>query len=163
MESYDFDDISTKLSVPPMLPRLSESLTLYCRENDQVEIYRMAFDLFKEESMIASVRDGLRIKLQSGNLALNYLYFRRRADKFSTARGNAYFHFKRFESSSQEVKEKILGDLLKSELIVGVVAKPDFDIDQRFGDLVFRLAINLNGYVFNGSQLFDATGQKILG
>jgi hypothetical protein len=146
-----------------MLPQGSESLTLLCRENTQEEILELADNVFRENAQIASIRDGLRIKLESGKLALNYLYFRRRADKFCSQRGSAYFQFKRMEASTQEIKEKVLGEILNCELIVGVVAKPALDFDQRFVDLVFRIAINLDGYVFNGTHLFDATGKKILG
>ncbi len=141
---------------------MNETYTLFCNENDQAEVRSLAIEVFKSDTLLKPIRNGLRIELEGSMLTLNFLYFRRRADKFSTTRGSAYFHFKSLEASSPQLKQQVLDDLLKCNLIVGVVAKPALDFDQRFVDLVFRMAINFNGYVFNGTQLFDSVGQLVL-
>ena len=49
------------------------------------------------------------------------------------------------------------------ELVLGVVATPSLDADKRYHAVVFLIAKELGGIVFNGEEMLDANGQRLVG
>lgn len=52
--------------------------------------------------------------------------------------------------------------IVAAELILGIVAEPSFDSKDRYGDLVFAIARELDGLVFNGSSFIEVNGSLLL-
>ncbi len=46
------------------------------------------------------------------------------------------------------------------ELALGIVVEPEFDSDERYNDLVFAIAKELSGLVFNGNEFLKPDGSE---
>jgi len=60
------------------------------------------------------------------------------------------------------VKKLLTSHAESCELIVGVVAEPAFDADERYHAVVFAIAKALDGIVLNGQVILDAHGVTLL-
>ena len=70
--------------------------------------------------------------------------------------------FDRLDADEPETKRELLTHVEFTELIIGVVANQTFESDPRFSTAVFKLAIDLNGLVFDGHQMLDASGATLM-
>jgi hypothetical protein len=65
-------------------------------------------------------------------------------------------------NADASVKKLLTSHAESCELIVGVVAEPAFDTDERYHTVVFAIAKALDGVVFNGQEILDAHGVTLL-
>lgn len=141
---------------------MSCNCTVYCKDSCVEYVATALRELFSDVEIVVS-EGGTRITVEteSGSLALTLLVFREPGDKFAKLRLSTYMFFSR-RGGNEQTKQHLLDHLESSEMIIGIVARPALDSDQRFTQAVFSLAIELDGLIFTGSEMVDATGATIM-
>ncbi len=66
------------------------------------------------------------------------------------------------QNADAVVKKRLASHVESCELVLGVVAEPAFDADERYHSVVFAIAKALDGVIFNGQEMLDANGVTLL-
>lgn len=85
-----------------------------------------------------------------------------RGDRISKIVGGAYSYFDRVQCVDPRHKTELLRQILRTHLLVGVQADPDFDPDEEMSEFVAELARELNGMIFTGDAFVDADDRLLL-
>jgi hypothetical protein len=111
---------------------------------------------------IADSDANIHVETESGSLSLTALVFQERGDRFTRLRFSTYMYFNRLDADEPLTKKDLLTHVEFTELIIGVVANESFESDPRFSTAVFKVADDLNGLVFDGHQMLDASGATLM-
>jgi len=96
-------------------------------------------------------------------LQISAKVFGEAGDDFSRLRRSTYVFVERQRTNAREhVIKRVADHVLRSELILGLVAKPAFNTDERFTPIVYALAEAIDGLLFNRDEFLDATGKVLL-
>lgn len=71
-------------------------------------------------------------------------------------------YFARVDTSAKAAKDRVLERIPLFTYALGVACEPEFDDEAGHFDCIWALATELDGWVWNGSALVDASGQMIL-
>ena len=98
----------------------------------------------------------------AGELTVDSKVFHNNGDDFSRLRLSTYMAIKNAEGADDAIKRRVLKHVEMSELILGVVATPSLDADDRYDQFVFEMARAMNGLIFDGSEFLDPDGTTLL-
>lgn len=70
--------------------------------------------------------------------------------------------FRKVDTDAPDRKKTVLDWIAATELIVGVIASPEFLEEEGHFDLVLDLAEELEGLIFNGSGMITSEGDLLL-
>jgi len=97
-----------------------------------------------------------------GSLRLTQKIFRERGDDFCRLLLSTCAFVEGMSDADTAVKKRLASHIESCDLVLGVVAQPDFDADKRYHSVVFAIAKALDGVIFNGQEIIDANGLKLL-
>jgi len=139
---------------------MAESCTIYCKLLNLDELARLLHSHFP--SSRPSPGDSITVHGVTGSLRLTQKTFRERGDDFCRLLLSTCAFVEDMSNADASVKKLLTSHAESCELIVGVVAEPAFDADERYHTVVFAIAKALDGVVFNGEEMLDANGVTLL-
>ena len=139
---------------------MTESCTIYCKVLNLDEIARLLHRHFPSPSPMAG--DSMTVQGSAGSLRLTQKRFRERGDDFCRLLLSTCAFVEGISNADVVVKNNLASHIESCEMILGVVAEPAFDADERFYSLVFAIAKSLDGVIFNGQEMLDSNGVTIL-
>lgn len=139
-----------------------EACSIFSNTRDYSNILR-AFHQYPREmlKLTGSESSWQSIKLEFSDSTLEFTALVRSApgDQFSKIVLGMY-NFVRHCDGSEEQKARIASGIARTEMILGVVAKPEF-LEPHF-EHVFNAARSIDGLIFNGSAILNASGDTLL-
>lgn len=135
---------------------MAESCTIYCKLMNLDEIARLLHSHFPSFSSTAG--DSMTVHGSAGSLRLTKRIFRERGDDFCRLLLSTYAFVERMPNADAVVTKRLASHVESSELVLGVVAEPAFDADERYHSVMFAIAKALDGVIFNGQEMLDANG-----
>jgi hypothetical protein len=114
--------------------------------------------------VIGYEKEWQKLIVRDGSSTLTFSSLRRVApgDQFSKLILGASTFFRRVETSAIKNKDHILKAISGSKMILGIVAEPKMMQEYGHFDLVFDIAEELEGIIFNGGGILNAQGLLIL-
>lgn len=141
---------------------MAENCTIYCKVLDRDEVARLLQTHFPPSHSTCAAGNPTLVHGNEGNLRLTQKVFRGRGDDFSRLLVSTCVFVEGLANADVAVKTRLVSHIESCELILGVVAKPTFDADERYHAVVIAIAKALCGIVFNGREILDADGQTIV-
>jgi hypothetical protein len=139
---------------------MAESCAIYCRVLNLEEIARLLHSHFPSSGQAAG--DSMIVYGSVGSLRLTQKVFRERGDDFCRLLLSTCAFVEGKSTSDAVVKNRLASHVESCELVLGVVAEPAFDADERYHAFLFAIAKALDGVVFNGQEMLDANGVTLL-
>jgi len=139
---------------------MAESCTIYCKVLNLEEIARLLHSHFPSSGQAAA--DSMMVHGSDGSLRLTQKVFRERGDDFCRLLLSTCAFVEGMSNADAVVKQRLASHVESCELVLGVVAEPAFDADERYHAVVFAIAKALDGVVFNGQEMLDANGVTLL-
>jgi hypothetical protein len=139
---------------------MTENCTIYCTKPCSSVIERVRQLFF--DTQIVEEASSLTMRGRGGSLRISSKKFEHEGDEFSSLVLSSYFHFDQIKTAAHSAKAKLLAHIEDSKCILGIVADPAFDSDERFNQVVFSIAKLYNGVVFNGYEALDQDGILLL-
>jgi len=139
---------------------MTENCTIYCTgpRPSIKECVRAIFTC----TNVAEDGESLVIQGTGGTLRISSKKFEQQGDEFSRLVNTTCVHFEQIETTAQSAKARLIAHVENTECILGVVADPEFDADERFNQAVFAIAKACDGVVFNGYEVLDQNGILLL-
>ncbi len=143
---------------------MAQSCTIYCQGTEMAPVVDLGESLFGDASLVGSKDcwSSLTVHGEAGELAVDSKVFQHNGDDFSRLRLSTYMAIKNTESADDTIKRRTLKHVELSELILGIVATPSLDADDRYHRFVFEIARVMNGLIFDGSEFLDPDGTTLL-
>ena len=138
--------------------------TIYCTEGDVPTIQAVIEHCFPGSKAKATSRNNSQITLKGqggGTLKLTFMRYRKRGDAFCGLQLSTSNFVRNRTKGQAKIREALGRKFQACGVIIGVVAEPDFEGDERFTELCYTLAANLDGVMFDGSDFFDAEGKVL--
>ena len=139
---------------------MPENCTIYCKQLNLPTLESTLDGYFPKTWKLVDKKSAYLIKQSSSTLRLSPLVFIERADRFSRLLGSTIVNVESRKGSKPRLK-KLVSHLEECNLIIGVVAEPNFDAPH-VTDLVFEIASQLDGVIFNGDDYLAASGKSML-
>ncbi|WP_146436545.1 hypothetical protein [Blastopirellula retiformator] len=139
---------------------MAESCTIYCKLWNLKEFARLLDSYFP--STIPTSDDLTIVHDSDGNLRLTQKKFREPGDDFCRLLLSTCAFVEGLPNADAVVKKWLASHVESCELVLGVVAEPAFDADERFHAVVFAIAKAFDGVIFNGHEMLDANGVTLL-
>ena len=146
---------------------MPDNCTIYCKDKQPRKVAEVVRALFPDCSLEGTDDDWTRMTARGkkGELRLTALVYHENGDEFSRRQGEMACTAESGASMvalNEGERENIVAFLYDTELLLGVVADPEFDADPRFEKVIFEIAFRCDGLVFNGMELFNALGEVIM-
>lgn len=143
---------------------MSEFCTVYCEIKDPGEVARRLRLQFPSSlpKPPSDQWETLAVRGNRGSLKVSQKVFRRQADEFSRLRWQTVVFVEGRKHEAAETRNDVAAHMRRCELILGIVADPKFDADDKYGEIVFAIAKTLKGVIFNGREFLDADGQTLM-
>ena len=139
---------------------MTENCTIYCIRPCP-SVRECVRDIFPITKLVE--KDGsLIIEGTGGTLRISSKQFEQQGDEFSRLVYTTMVHFEWIKTAAESAKARLLTHVGDTKCILGIVADPEFDADERFNQAVFAIAKACNGIVFNGYEMLDENGILIL-
>jgi len=139
---------------------MAENCTIYCKVLNLDEIARLLRSHFP--SFRPTTDDSMTAHTSRGILRLTQKVYRERGDDFCRLLLLTCAFVEGMSDADPVVKKRLAFHVESCEVVLGVVAEPTFDADERFHSVVFAIAKALDGIIFNGQEMLDANGVTIL-
>lgn len=139
---------------------MAENCTLYCKILNVEEITRLVRAHFPPST--ATMEESISVAGIEGSMRLTKKVLRQRGDDFCRLLLSTCTFVKSMSSPDPDKKKQVVSHIQSCELVVGVVADPAFDADERYHDVVFAIAKALDAVVFNGQEMLNANGEVLL-
>lgn len=110
----------------------------------------------------ADAWDRLVVRAAGATLTLNALRYVRGGDQCSKTLLGAINFFRRVQTPAVASRERITAHLGACRLVIGVVGDPGFTEESGFDGVIMDVAKTLDGMIFNGTAMYDATGVLLL-
>lgn len=142
---------------------MPEQCTIYCRVKD-------CDSLEKRLVLLAPISvefDGgepwsiCMCKISSGMLQISRKVFEKRGDDFARIVYTTSVEFHSREDDNPEGAKRVVDHLEETQLLLGIVADPDFESIEKVDELVAKLAAEYDGLIFNGAEMLDFRGNVI--
>ena len=137
--------------------------TIYCRQLDRVRVVttvQSVIQTFTTEQSDSSWTN-LRVAGQEGAMEISTKQFVQAGDEFTRLRFSTYMFADSSSVNCLHDKEAFLSHLESTELIIGIVVDPAFSADNRYGEIVSRIAQMLDGLIFNGEAYLTPGGEQV--
>lgn len=143
---------------------MAENCTIYCKINNLVEVAQLIHGHFPEipANTISDETTPIVIDVDNGSLRVTPKYFHERGDTFCRLLLSTCAFIDGTSDADRTTKKSLVSHVASCELILGVVADPAFDSDERFHAVVFAIATALLGVIFNGHEMLDANGATLV-
>jgi hypothetical protein len=138
---------------------MTESCTIYCKVLNLDEIARLLHSHFP--TSIPAAGDSMLVHGNHGSLRFSKKVFRERGDDFCQLLLSTRAFVQGMSVADPEVTMRLVSHVASCELVLGVVAEPAFDADERYHVVVFEIAKALDGVVFNGQEMLDTNGETL--
>lgn len=135
---------------------MAQSCTIYCKVLNLQKIAQLLQAIFPLST--ATTGDSMTVHGREGALRLTQKVFRQRGDEFCRLLLSTCAFVEGISNADAVVKKRLASHVESCELVLGVVAEPRFDADERYQAIVFAIAQALDGVVFNGQEILDANG-----
>ncbi len=142
---------------------MSDFCTIFCKNDEPSKVLKLIKKSLKPFSSIQNLSKWESVPIRTGasNIKLSRQIFTEAGDKFSKIILTTHNRFRMINTSANQAQKLILDYLDACELAIGVVSEPSFDEESGHFDLIFEIANNLNGIIFNGSGMLDGDGNII--
>jgi hypothetical protein len=100
--------------------------------------------------------------LSGKRLTLSSLIQDQPGDKFSRLVLSMHNYFRSVETDAMSNKSRVLTRIENLEMMIGVVAEPEFVEDDSRFRILWRIAECMDALIFNGNAILDLHGQRIL-
>lgn len=140
---------------------MAENCTIYCRILNVEEISSILHSYFPSSD--GDVKRSMQVYGTSGSLRFSKKQFRERGDEFSRLLLSTSAFIDSLPNTDSSKKDNLTSHIYSCKLVLGVVADPTFDADDRYTLAVFAIAKALEGVVFNGQEMLDANGEILVG
>jgi hypothetical protein len=141
-----------------------EHSTIYCKNKSPGRVTEVAAALFTNVSLRGAAESWEEIVIagDTGEMRLTKRVYEQDADPFTDLQYRTYMlvHSQRTRKHKEQ-RQVVLSHIHSTELILGVVVEPDFEADPRYPALLFQLASELDGLVFNGRDFLDAHAEVL--
>lgn len=143
---------------------MPQACTIYCVGTTMAEIVTLGESLFGEVSVVGSRErwSSLTVRGMSGEMIINSQVFQHNGDEFSSLRLSTYMTVKNVESADEGLKKRVLKHVEATELVLGIVATPSLDADDRYHQFVFEIARMMDGLIFDGNEFLDPEGTTLI-
>lgn len=143
---------------------MAQSCTIYCESTEVAAVADLGETLFGAASFDGEKGrwSSLTVHGGAGELTVDPKVFQHNGDDFSRLRLSTYMAIKNTENADGTIKHRVLKHVEMSELILGIVATPSLDADDRYHQFVFEIARAMNGLIFDGSEFLDPDGTTLL-
>ncbi len=139
---------------------MAVSCTIYCKVLNLDSITSLLHSNFP--SSISTAGDSMLVHGIDGSLRLTPRIFREWGDEFCRLLLSTCALVEGMPDADAIVIKRLASHIESCELVLGVVAKPAFDADERYHAVVFAIAKALHGIVFNGQEMLDADGATLV-
>lgn len=95
-------------------------------------------------------------------LILNNLFRKEPGDSFSKLILGTHNFFHNINTFAFTQKEFVLRQVGNCQMALGMVGEPEFEEEAGHFDLIFGLADELDGMIFNGAEMLNSQGKTIL-
>ena len=144
---------------------MTQCCTIYCKTKNLKEIARLIHQQFPGCSSddLADEWDSIVVHGREGNLRFTSKWFHQGGDDFCRLLLSTIAFVEGIPNVDPVMKTYLTSHVESCELVLGVVATPSLDADKRYHAVVFLIAKELGGIVFNGEEMLDANGQRLVG
>lgn len=139
---------------------MAENCTIFCRVLNLDEIAQLLHSHFSSSSPTSN--DSMTAYGGAVTLRCTRKVFRERGDDFCRLLLSMCAFVEGVSKADAVMKRRLVSHIESSELVLGVVAEPAFDADERCHAVVFAIAKSLDGIIFNGREIIDANGVALL-
>lgn len=144
---------------------MSDTCTIFCLNSNLEQIISIAKkNTSGEIEVISNGQTWEKIVVTNGGhqLSLSNLFRKEPGDKFSKLILSTHNHFRNIETTADAQKQLILNHVTDTQAIIGVVGEPTFSESDHHFELIFGIAKDFNGIIFNGNEMLDDAGYIIL-
>ena len=143
---------------------MAENCTIYCKNKNLAEVARLVRGHFPSsvanpandewESMVAHGTDG--------SIRISAKWLHERGDEFCRLLLSTGAYIDGLVSNTPAKRKEVMSHVIASQVVFGVVVEPEFDSDERYNEVVFSIANELDGIIFNGHEMLDANGETLV-
>lgn len=136
------------------------------------------FSPFVKYNYVTEILDSLKIKfnfessleeweqlsfeLPNESVTINSLIKIERGDKFSRMKLGCANFFERKSQKKSEEKTNLVRKIASTQWALGIVIKGSDELSDKLSDIIFEITEDLDGMIFNGSDMIDADGEIII-
>lgn len=102
------------------------------------------------------------LRFQSGTMVLTSLVRQVPGDKFSKLVLSMHNFFRTVDTDAERNKRYVMRRVENVEMIIGVVAEPEFSETDARLDCMWKIAEQVDAIVFNGDSMLNLAGERII-
>jgi hypothetical protein len=144
---------------------MTSACTILCPTIDYGKVLDAIESATEGELSLEGIRDKwIRITIVHSGKQITFsgLVQLRPQDKFSKLVLSMYSFFNMVETDVVSNKDYVLSRIADAEMMIGVVADPEFAKEDSRLDILWRIAECMDAVIFNGDAILDLLGQRIL-
>jgi hypothetical protein len=140
---------------------MADNCTIFCRNGDRIRITGLITELLIHADDLHEW-DGVPIQTGGSSIKLSRWVRTEAGDPFCRMVLGTHNRFRTVRTDATEAQRRVLDSIADCKSAIGVVAEPEFDMYAGHLDLIFGIARELDGIIFNGSGMIDSDGKMIL-
>jgi hypothetical protein len=144
---------------------MTSACTILCPTIDYGKVLDAIESATEGELSLEGARDKwtrITVAHSGKQIAFSGLVRRRPQDKFSKIVLSMYNFFNMVETDLVSNRDYALSRIADVEMMIGVVADPEFAMEDSRLDILWKIAECMDAVIFNGDALLDLHGQRIL-
>jgi hypothetical protein len=140
---------------------MADNCTIYCRHDDQSRISGLIAEFLKRADGLPEW-DGVPIQTGGSSIRFSRWVRTESGDPFCRMILGTHNRFRAVRTDATEAQQRVLNSIGNCIAAIGVVAEPKFNESAGHLDLIFAIARELDGVIFDGSGMIDSNGAMIL-